>query len=84
MLNSITVTTSLLPSFKKRNEIGNYWNGIIPNKRNKPTGIINNTKHEMHFNTLSSDDHSPWTTWHRFNKKQLQRNFSTNLSTIFL
>ena len=40
MLISITITTSLFPSFKKRNEIGNYRNGIIPNKRNKPTGII--------------------------------------------
>ena len=59
MLNSITVTTSLLPSFRKRNEIGTYRNGIIPNKRNKVTGIINNTKHEMHFDTISNDNHSP-------------------------
>ena len=59
MLNSITVTTSLFPSFRKRNEIGNYRNGIIPNKRNKPTGIINNTKHDIHFNTKSNDNHSP-------------------------
>ena len=59
MLNPITVTSSLLPSFRKRNEIENYRNGIIPNKRNKPAGIINNTKHEMHFNTISNDDHSP-------------------------
>ena len=47
MLHSITVTKSFLSSFRKRSEIGNYRNGIIPNKRNKPTGIINNTKHEM-------------------------------------
>ena len=59
MLNSITVRASLLPSVRKRNKISNYRNGIIPNKRNKPTGIINNTKHEMHFNTISNDDHSP-------------------------
>ena len=59
MLNSITVTTSLLLSFRKRNEIGNYRNEIIPNKRNKPTGIINNVKHEIHFNTISNDDPSP-------------------------
>ena len=59
MLNSITVTTSLFPSLRKRNEIGNYRNRIIPNKRNKPTSIINNTKHEMHFNAISNDDHSP-------------------------
>lgn len=74
MSNSISVTTSLLSSFRKRNETGDYRNGIIPNKRNKPTGIINNTKHEMYFNTISNDDHSPWTTWHWFSKKQLQRN----------
>ena len=59
MLNSITVTASLLPSFSKRNEISSYRNGIIPNKRNKLTDIINNAKHEMHFNTISNDDHSP-------------------------
>ena len=59
MLNSITVTLSFLPSFREGNEICNYRNGIIPNKRNKPVGIINNTKHEMHFNTIRNDDHSP-------------------------
>ena len=59
MLNSITVRASLLPSARKRNKISNYRNGIIPNKRNKPTGIINNTKHEINFNTISNDDHSP-------------------------
>ena len=32
MLNPITVTTSLLPSFRKRNEIENYRNGIIQTK----------------------------------------------------
>lgn len=81
MLNLITVTTSLLLSFRKRNEIGNYWNRIIPNKRNKPTGIINNAKHEMYFNTISNDDHSSWTTWHWFGKKQLQRNQFTLFSS---
>ena len=74
MLNSITVTTNLLPYFRERNKIGNYQNRIILNKRNKPTSIINNTKHEMRFNTISNDDHSPWTTWHWFSKKQLPRN----------
>ena len=59
MLNSITVTTNLLPYFRERNKIGNYQNRIILNKRNKPTSIINNTKHEIRFNTISNDDHSP-------------------------
>ena len=53
MSNSISVTTSLLSSFRKRNETGDYRNGIIPNKRNKPTGIINNTKHELYVLVMS-------------------------------
>ena len=59
MLNSITVTTSLLPFFRKRNEIGSYQNRIIRNKGKKPTDILNNTKYGMHFNTTSNGDHSP-------------------------